>query len=61
MALDENTTYLGDGAYCKVCEEGEFVKVFTSNGIETTNAVYLDMYALRALKRIIEALEDDRK
>lgn len=61
MAMDEQTTYLGDGAYCRVSEDGEFIKVFTSNGLETTNSVYLDLAALRVLKKIIEALEDDGK
>lgn len=60
MASDENTVYLGDGAYASICDP-TFIKIYTSNGIETTNSVYLDLDAMRVLKKLIEKMEDDGK
>jgi len=40
-------TYLGDGLYCD--DEGYALKVFASNGIETTNTVWIEPDMLTAL------------
>lgn len=40
--------YLGDGAYAK--REGEFIVVYTHNGIYSTNSVYLEPEVARTLR-----------
>lgn len=43
----ESVTYLGDGAYAR--SSGFDVAVFTSNGVDQSEPVYLDASAIRAL------------
>jgi hypothetical protein len=41
-------TYLGDGVYAEISEDGDIV-LTTGNGIRTTNSIYLDRSAIDAL------------
>jgi len=47
--------YLGDGAYVRV--ENGMVCLYTSNGIEETNKVYLE---LEVLRRFLEWLKANK-
>ena len=41
-------TYLGDGVYAEISEDGD-IMLTTGNGIRTTNSIYLDRAAIDAL------------
>lgn len=43
----EKRTYLGDGLYAE--DEGYRIRLYASNGIETTNEVFLDDHMLVTL------------
>lgn len=50
-----NKTYLGDGVYAEI--ECEMVLLTTSDGIESTNNIYLDRYVIENLKVYLNNLE----
>lgn len=52
--MPKDAVYLGDGAYAKWREETGELVVFTSNGIFTTNSVYLEPSAIAALLEFIQ-------
>jgi hypothetical protein len=54
MPLPDPTTpeYLGDGCYVKLHESGQVV-LFTTDGISTTNSVFLEPEVLRSFKEWI--------
>lgn len=43
--------YIGDGVYIE-CTDGFQYRMFTSDGIRTTNEIFLDPYVVNALRRI---------
>jgi len=45
-------TYLGDGVYVELTEDGA-LKLITSNGIRDTNVIFLDSTTFEALKNFI--------
>lgn len=45
-------TYLGDGVYARY--DGWHVRLWTSDGIQETNVVYLDPHVLAALAAHVE-------
>ena len=47
MKESNSGMYLGDGAYVEL--EGDVVVIYTSNGIERTNIVYLEPSAVQYL------------
>lgn len=49
----EDTEYLGDGLYVRL-ESNNQVVIFSSNGIQTTNIVYLDPEVLGAFKKWLQ-------
>ena len=49
--MSKPTDYIGDGAY--YANDGYGVELTTSNGIHTTNTVYLEPQALVALLRLL--------
>ena len=48
-------THLGDGAYVELTED-RLLRVYTSDGIEDTNEVYLGSYEWANLVRFVEQL-----
>lgn len=47
-------TYLGDGLYCRF--DGYGFTLFASNGVETTDQVYLEPHVVEAFKNYIDAV-----
>lgn len=52
----EGSTYLGDGLYAKYDNRAQQVGLFTSNGIDITNSVYLDGPVLSAFLRFLKGI-----
>jgi len=53
--------YLGDGVYVEVeMKENVVLKLTTSNGIEDTNTIILDVYVLSSLEVYINKLLAER-
>jgi hypothetical protein len=50
--------HLGDGAYVRLARTGE-IEIYTNNGIEDTNVVVLDRFALTNLEEWIEKLRGE--
>lgn len=48
-------SYLGDGVYA--CFDGHHVVLTVENGIQTTDAIYLDPHVLEALQRYVMNLK----
>ena len=51
--------YLGDGLYCGF--DGWHVVLYASNGMETTNVVYLEPEVLRAFERYCARLRLEKE
>ena len=57
---DENvTTYIGDGAYVKI--NGEGFSIFTSNGVEVHDEVFVDMNHVSALRMFLDKYFPNRR
>lgn len=53
MPENDNEVYLGDGLYAE--HQGYQVRVYASNGVRTSDEVFLE---LPALKRLVEFLRE---
>ena len=51
-------SYLGDGVYIRW--DGMCFIIYTSNGIETTNEIVLEIDTWLALTRFVKSLEEQR-
>lgn len=51
--------YLGDGVYADI--ENGMIKLTTSNGIQETNTIYLELEVYSALNQYVQARIDARK
>lgn len=56
---DANTTYLGDGLYASYDEYQ--IKLFASDGIHTTNTVYLDGNVIVAFQQFVAKITEEAK
>lgn len=54
MEMDGSVTYLGDGLYYSF--DGYQIKLFTTNGITTTNEVFLEP---EVLDRLLDKLREE--
>ena len=53
--MNEDPTYLGDGAYIKTGRfEGELI-IYTTDGITESNVIYLDEYVTKRLLEVLSA------
>jgi hypothetical protein len=52
----ESPTYLGDGLYVE--HDGYQYRLFASNGIHTTNEVFLDPRVLEAFQRYLASRKE---
>jgi hypothetical protein len=53
----ENKDYLGDGVYVGI--ERGMIALYTSNGRETTNMIYLEPEVLGAFLRYLERVKNN--
>lgn len=53
MSVSANAVYLGDGAYVLIHSPYE-IEIFTHNGVEKTNSIFLEHYMVNELKAICE-------
>ncbi len=53
-------TYLGDGAYVEKLSHFE-LRLFTTNGMEVTNEIFLEIDSIQRLERFIEGWRMESK
>ena len=57
--MPKDEIYLGDGAYVELI--GSSLRIYTSNGIETTNEVWLERREWHALVNFVDGLKMEGK
>ncbi len=59
MSAPNSATYLGDGLYADLVDDGYQVRLFASNGIRVTNEVFLDAHVLAAFEAWLATRRED--
>ena len=55
MSKETAPTYIGDGLYAKF--DGYHLQVYTWDGIEMKNQIFLDFQTRQALRRLIDSID----